>query len=205
MIQNIIVDELLKVFDTDKSSVCIETYQVSDYSFDLMDKLENSICTESKGNVTYKNKNGSPIYVFNYEKFIESLTTEKKKGIKHCDFVVTANDSFFICNELSMGSDIKSKWPKAWKQMQQTIKILNKSEVIKKEFPNIKCKYCVFSVRKKNICSPLGIADSFNAPAKLIKCVQERVWYPINQLGFKVLEADCVVYEKDGSLTFQQK
>ena len=200
--QDIIVEELLKIFDIAKDSVCVETYDVSEKCFDLLDKQENSICEESKGNVTYKNETENSIFVFNYEKFIESLPDEKKKGIKHCDFIVASKNSFIICNELS-GGNSKSKWPKAWKQMQKTIKTLSNSDNVKEKFSKDPIRYCVFSVRNNKIATPLGIADSFSKPIELIQTVQEREWYPINQLGFKVFEADFITYKEDGSIVLK--
>ena len=197
-----LIEELKKIFSATNDNVIIEQYEVSDASFDLMDKLEKSICKENEGNVTYKNESEKSIYVLNYEKLIQSLPAEKRKGIKHCDFILSETDSFLICNELSMGTDVKSKWPKAWKQMQQTIQILNKSDFIKEKLSNINYKCCVFSTRKEKIKSPSGIADAFNISYELIKVVQEREWYPINQLGFKVFESDYIIYKKDRSLQF---
>ncbi len=100
-----------------------------------------------------------------------------------------------------MGNDTKSKWPKAWKQMQQTVQILNKSDLIKKKFSEITHKYCIFSTRQEKVLTPLGIADAFNRPYELIKNVQEKSWYPINQLGFKVFESDYIVYKQDLTLS----
>lgn len=197
-----IIEELRKIFSAEDGNVIIEQHEISDKIFDLMDKLENSICRENEGNVTYKNETEKSIYVLNYEKFIQSLPEEKRKGIKHCDFILAEDSSFFICNELSMGADTRSKWPKAWKQMQQTIQILNKSDLIKKKFSEITNKFCVFSTRNEKVSTPLGIADAFNEPYGLIKNVQERVWYPINQLGFNVFESDFIVFKQDKTLTF---
>ena len=197
-----IIEELKRIFSADNDDVIIEQYNISDGSFDLMDKLEKSICKENEGNVTYKNETEKSIFVLNYEKFIESLPAEKRKGIKHCDFLVSESDSFFICNELSMGADINSKWPKAWKQLQQTIQILNKSDKLKELFSTLTNKFCVLSTRREKITTPLGIADAFNISYELIKNVQERLWYPINQLGFKVFESDYVIYKNDKSIQF---
>lgn len=186
--------------DADKDSVCIEQHALADKVFDLMDKRDCSVCKAGEGNVTYKNESLTSVYVLNYEKFIESLPDEKRKGIKHCDFIVSVKNCFFICNELSMGADTKSKWPKAWKQMQQTIQILNKCEVVKNELPSIPFRYCVFSTRQKGFISPLGIADAFRMPAELIKIVQEREWYPINKLGFKVFESDYIAFKDNRTI-----
>lgn len=200
-----IVEELLRIFDVIISSVCVEKHEVKDKLFDLMDKTENSVCSSSTGNVTYKNETLNSITVFNYEKFIESLPDNKKKGVKHCDFIVYSGKDFFICNELSMGVSAKSKWPKAWKQMQQTIRVLNKSENIKNILKETALKYCVFSFCIKAVNSPLGIADSFGRPLSLIKSVQEREWYPINQLGFHVFESNYIVYNSDRKLSLYNK
>lgn len=200
--QNVLLNELLRIFDADEGAMCIDQNMVYDEVFDLMDKQENSVCKKNEGNVTYKNATQKPIFVFNYEKFIESLPAEKKKGIRHCDFIVSLDNCFFICNELSMGADTKSKWPKAWKQMQQAIQVLNKSEILVNKFACMPFKCCVFSTRQKNICSPLGVADAFSRPKALIKIVQEREWYPINQLGFKVFESDYIILNANEKLEF---
>lgn len=205
MNQNIINEELVKIFDVALCSVNIESYEVQDKEFGLKDRLEKSVCVASEGNVTYKNNSDSIINVFNYEKFIESLPDSKNYGIRHCDFIVYSDNVFFICNELSTGVNTKSKWPKAWKQMQQTIQVLYKSEKIKKDLENVNSKFCVFSFCLKDINSPLGIADSFGRPLSLIKSVQEREWYPINRLDFHVYESNYVVYNADKSLSFMQK
>lgn len=202
MEQELFVSELLKLFSASKDNVNIEMKVVDQKEFDLLDKQTDSVVPVNKGNVTYKNETEEKLTVFNYEKFIQSLPEQTRKGIKSCDFMVFNNNSF-LCNELSFGNE-KSKWPKAWKQMQESIKKINQCVEVKKWLDSVSCKVCVFSTRNNAFTSPFAIADAFNYPQKLLEVVQERNWYPINQLGYKVFEADNIIYKKNGEMEFKQ-
>lgn len=203
MIQDYIVKEVTEYFKVSRDLLNIEEYSIDKKIFDLQDKLENCVVQENQGNVTYHNEMNDEIYVLNYEKLIQSLPEKKRKKIKHCDFIVSCRNDFIICNELSFGKE-KSKWPKAWKQMQSAIQILNKCDVLNNELQGISNKLCIFSCRREEIKSPLAIADAFSIPSTLIKIVEERKWQPINSLGFKVFEADVIYYKTDGTLEFKQ-
>lgn len=203
MVQDKIVNELAGYFQISPNLLNVESHIVGEKVFDLQDKLESCVVQEKQGNVTYHNETNDEIYVLNYEKLIQSLPAERKKNIKHCDFIVSCKNNFIVCNELSFGNE-KSKWPKAWKQMQSAIQILNKCDVLKNELHDISRKLCIFSCRRVEIKSPLAIADAFSIPSTLIKIVEERKWQSINSLGFKVFESDIIYYKNDGTLEFKQ-
>lgn len=102
---------------------------------------------------------------------------------------------FFIANELSSG-DPKSKWPKAAKQLGSTVKNLKAVSEISGYLDSIENLYCVLSCRKE-ISSPLSMANAFSLPSTLIKYVQEKDWTPINKYDFKVVEATQVYIDED--------
>lgn len=203
MIQDNIVKEVAEYFEVSQDLLDIEEHIINEKIFDLQDKLANSVVLEKQGNVTYHNEPEDEIYILNYEKLIQSLPEAKRKDVKHCDFIISCKNNFIICNELSFGKE-KSKWPKAWKQMQSAIQILNKCDVLKNELQDIKNKLCIFSCRKEIINSPMAVADAFSIPFTLIKIVEERNWHPINSLGFKVFESDIIYYKTDKTLEFKQ-
>jgi|GEM_PF-3920552 len=185
-----------------KSYPAVKSECIDSKSFDLMDKKQTLEQTVGKGCVTYHNNTSVSIVVIDYENFLNSFVDAKgkqnlKHGIGRCDVLVFQEDRnlFFIANELSAGEP-KSKWPKAARQLESTVKNLKAVPEISEYLDFIENLYCVVSC-KNEIFSPLAMADAFSLPATLIKYVQEKDWKPINKYGFKVVEATQAYIDDD--------